>query len=477
MALHFMGRVELTSPTVFAFHKRTNYDRYNLPGILKDYGLYGLPNWYERNWTRKTIEKELDAGRPVILGCNQGRYGHFILAVGYTDDGRLIINDPTAKAPGYEIGGPHNTIRWEQLLWRGGCIIRPEPFPDPPAVAGSCTESTTPRRMAPGDTGEAVFEVKNTGTVPWPEEVYLAPVEPESTPTVLRRSALADADRWLGLQRAAAPDRKAPAPGVKVVFRVPLRAPAVAGPTIFLERWNLVDGTGRRLGDSYLAGPGDYQMFSKVVVEPPRSFGLPLDETARDGRPALAWLTKAGELGTTSTTPAPPDGLTALQLLSPGRRYNSAWVGDPAWSDYRVEAWVWCEYRPGEEKQGWDRIGIFARDNGDRSGDTKDGTELGESYAMTFDSDDGGVRAGNIQNGGIEDFREGPRHKIKETGWHKFAIRCEGDTLTYELDGAEFWKGKDRHLKSGDCGVYYKTAFREPGQSRGIVFAGFKIGK
>ena len=175
--------------------------------------------------------------------------------------------------------------------------------------------------------------------------------------------------------------------------------------------------------------------------------------------------------------PRAPDGLTALQLVTPGRTYDSAWVGDPQWSDYRVEAWVWCEYRPGEEAQGWDRVGIFARDNGDRAGDTKDGVELGGSYAMTFDTDDGGVRAGNIDNGGIEDFRTGPRHKITETGWHKFSIRCAGDTLTYELDGREFWKGKDKLLKSGDCGVYYRTAFLEPGRSHGVIFAGFNVGK
>ena len=283
MALHFMGRVELTSPTVFAFHKRTNYDRYNLPPMLREYGLYGFPSWYERNWTRKTVEKELDAGRPVILGCNQGRYGHFVLAVGYTGDGRLIINDPSIRKPGYEIGGPHSTIRWEQLLWRGGCIIRPDEFAGTPRLSGTCTESTAPRRMTPGETAEALFEVKNNGADPWPAEVYLAPVEPESSPTQFRRSALMDGEKWISPERAAAPDRKAIAPGEKALFRVPLRAPQTEAPAIFMERWNLVDSTGRRLGDSFLAGPGDYQMFSKVVVELKRAFDLPLVETAKDG--------------------------------------------------------------------------------------------------------------------------------------------------------------------------------------------------
>ncbi len=479
MTLHFLGRSDLTSATVFRLHKRTNYDRFNLPGILKDYNLYGLPNWYELGWTRKTVEHELDLGRPVILGCNQGKYGHFVLAIGYTDSGRLIIHDPTKRAPGYEIGGPDSEIAWEDLLWRGGCIVRPEPFPEAPAISGTLVETTSPRRLAPGQEFTAEFDIRNNGREAWPGEVYLAPVVPETSPTAYRASAFRPAAGWISPERAAAPDRAGIRPGEVARFRVPLVAPRVTKVTPFLERWNLVDGNGRVFSSHWQTGPGDYQIYTKGTVEAPttRTWTLPLEETGRDGKPALAWSTKAGAITAAKDTPATTGGAPIWQLVSPGRRYDCAWLGDPSWTDYRVEALVYCELRAAEEKIGYERVGIFLRDGGDRCGDTKDGVELGQCYAMTFDTDDGGIRAGGVDNGGIDDFRPGKRFKLAESGWHRFAIRCEGDTLTYELDGAEFWKGKDATVKSGDCGVYYKTGFSDPAKTRGIRFAEFRAVK
>ncbi|MBX7246042.1 MAG: C39 family peptidase [Candidatus Sumerlaeaceae bacterium] len=474
MALHFMGRVDLTSETVFKFQPRTNYDRYNVPGILKEYGLYALPSWYERGWTRKTIEHELDCGRPVILGCNQGPAGHFVLAIGYTDDGRLIINDPSAKTPGYEIGGPRSVIRWEQLLWRGGVIIRADELPTTPTISGSCVESTSPRRMICGETTTAVFAIKNNGSQSWPAEVFLCPIEPETSPTQFRRSAFEPPGAWISSSRICAADRKAIAPGEVANFAVPLRAPMVDKPKVFMEHWNMVDGSGRAFSSSYLAGPGDYQIFTRVCVEPATTFTLPLIETVANGRPALDWIVKKGRLEVANDVPATTDGATILKLATAGARYDSAWVGNGDWRDYRVEALVYCDYRPELEKKGFDRVGIFIRDNGDHAGDTKDGVELGETYAMTFDTDDGGIRAAYVENGGIRDFRRGPRYTIKESGWHRFAIRCAGDELVYELDGREFWRTRDRMLTSGDCGVYYKAGFDDLSLSRGLRFADFK---
>jgi hypothetical protein len=156
-----------------------------------------------------------------------------------------------------------------------------------------------------------------------------------------------------------------------------------------------------------------------------------------------------------------------------------AWVGDPNWTDYKVQAWLYCELRPGEKPGAFDRVGIFARDNGQHRGATKDEFEIGSSIAMTFDSDDGSVRAGDVVNGVIGDFRKEWYH-IKESGWHLFSVACKGQTVTYELDGKPFHVQEHvRGAKHGDCGVYYETTFnfenQSPGDvSHGVSFAGFK---
>jgi hypothetical protein len=217
---------------------------------------------------------------------------------------------------------------------------------------------------------------------------------------------------------------------------------------------------------------------------------LPLEEKASDGKPTLPWqvkfgaLTKAGSASDSSTDAdapadpraAAPDGTPALSLLTPGKPFDTAWVGDPGWRDYRVESWIYCELHPEVKADGWTRAGIFIRDNGEHAGDTIGAIEVGGCYAMTFDSDDGYIRAGNILSGGIEDFRDQP-FRVKESGWHKFAIRCAGDSLTYELDGQPFQTAHYSALPSGDCGVYYRAAFYHVENARGVTFAGFHVEK
>ena len=95
---------------------------------------------------------------------------------------------------------------------------------------------------------------------------------------------------------------------------------------------------------------------------------------------------------------------------------------------------------------------------------------------MTYDSDDSSLRAGDVENGGVGDFRT-PRLRVKESGWHKFAIRCSGDTITYEMDGKPFHKQQDKRLTAGSCGVWFHNAFNTPPNSRGIRFAGFSVTK
>lgn len=509
MTLHFFGRAELTSDTVQALHKRTRYDRYNLPAIVAEYGLYAFPSWLEHAWTRETVEAELRAGRPVILGLDCTRAGHFVLAVGYTDDGKVIIHDPYWREPGWPFGGPYLTTSWEPLIWRNGCMVRGEPFPPARSVSGTLVDTTAPRTLVAGEAAIAEFAVRNNGKERWPEGVMLAAVDAYSSPTRERSSALAvlpgdaraTSGTWLSASRVGRPDKVSVAPGEIAYFKVPLRAPAQlqdGKPVTFRENFNLIDAQGSWFSEHWQTGPSNRQIFFRLAVVPPTppGFELPLLETAQGGRPMLPWKLKNGDaphLGVATDATSVPSGAgAALRIAPPAEQdFQVAYVGDPLGTDYHVESWVYCDYRPQDKERGFSRSGVFMRDSGQHRLAPKTETESGEALAMSYDSDDGRIRMGTHAIGGMGDLgRRTTTTRIQQSGWHRFGIRATGTTVTYELDGialttASLHRGRDYDpdvstgsLHRGDCGVFCFMAYPdEVDRRRGLVFAGFKVEK
>ncbi|MDX1931021.1 MAG: C39 family peptidase [Capsulimonadales bacterium] len=53
--------------------------------------------YYDARATLDRVKRELDAGRPVILGTTVTPAGHLIVARGYLADGRLLCNDPAGN--------------------------------------------------------------------------------------------------------------------------------------------------------------------------------------------------------------------------------------------------------------------------------------------------------------------------------------------------------------------------------------------
>ncbi len=573
MAMHFMGRCDLTSATIFDFHRVCRTDRYNVPDLVAKYGLYCLPSWLEHAWTPQTIQHELDCGRPVVLGVDVSRAGHFVLAVGYTDDGRVIIHDPANPHPGWPFNGAFTTTTWDRLIWRNGIMLRGEPFPAAVrAVSGNLVATTAPRTMTYGETAMAEFAIKNNGSVPWPDGVHLAAVDAYSSPTherispfaILPSDAGATSGTWISSSHAAAPDVKGLAPGQIALFRVPLRAPsALPGNRsgTYRENFNLVDAQGHWFDEDWLTGPSNRQIFFRVAVVPPRTAqdALPLVEKAAGGRPGLAWRLKNGgagvlaaasnapafpatvagpvlyaessgnssdseetsstddaELASSATLPSrsvavevvttpsapisgPPAGTVALKL-SPAadQDYEMAMVGDPLGTDYRVEAWVYCDLRPVPHGHGYERAGIFMHDSGQHRITSKTELENGDCLLMAYDSNDGRVHVGNFVNGGLSDYaRETSTTLIKESGWHRFAMRATGPVISYELDGAQIatsrWSGRGGRrgfrrgssgresdpkapLRYGDCGVFdHCLSLPQSEERHGLLFAGFNV--
>ena len=342
MAMHFLGRIELDEETVQSLQTRCRYDRFNTPALLRDYGLYGLATWRGLAWTPQTIEHELDLGHPVVLGLGCSRPGHFVLAIGYTDDHRVIIHDPWHKDPGWPFGGPDVTTTWDRLQWRGGVMVRPEPFPDLLPVSGTLVDGEgravedfllSPRRMVSGETVQVTVQVKNTGSAPWPKEVFLAPVDADAIPTKGRESAFFCEGNWLSPSRVVASDRVSPAPGEIARFAFTVRAPSVAKTTTFEECWNLVDGDGRWFSDSWLAGPGNRQILHRIAVDPKLEWALPLTENAPQGRPSLPWQVKFGALAKVGESPG-GDGASPSDAIASRARWFSCAAALLAWKEF-----------------------------------------------------------------------------------------------------------------------------------------------
>jgi hypothetical protein len=332
--------------------------------------------------------------------------------------------------------------------------------------------------MTSGEDSEVSFTLLNNGRAPWPDKMFLAPIDPDSSPTRTVKSPIQA--NWISAERVAEalPGLQPQTTGV-VTFKV--RAPEVEKATTFMQYFQLVDGNGNWFGTSWLAGPGNRNMAVRLMVYPKKTYELPLVQGTDPAKLTLPWDAKFGKVELLDNfTTAPPQGGSVARLLTPGHAWDSAWIGDPKMTDYRVEAWVYCDIRPKTSSTlGYERVGLFARDNGTHRGDTKDEREIGGSLAMTFDSDDGSIRAGDVSNGGVDDYRKN-RFKLKESGWHHFAMNCKGDTVSYELDGKPFHteKGVNEH-KAGDCGVYYNAPpyplAEQEVQPGGVVFSGLKV--
>ncbi len=204
---------------------------------------------------------------------------------------------------------------------------------------------------------------------------------------------------------------------------------------------------------------------------------------ARTGR-ALAWDDKFTASATSAFAPAPvaapaslppalaPDGWS-LALRDPTGGYDTASIGSAASADYAVEALVWCDRRPEAARDGSERVGIFARDDGNANFDS-DLRGGGDCYALVFDGADGRFRAMNVVRGRVVEF-PASAPALAADAWAHLRITCRGPRITFAVDGRVVADVTDHTHARGRAGLGWHETYRTNSLARGARVESFGL--
>lgn len=192
---------------------------------------------------------------------------------------------------------------------------------------------------------------------------------------------------------------------------------------------------------------------------------FPLIDPVPATGPVLPWQPRFTNPQTVFLQPAAPggDGF-AVQVNDPAGGTDTIRLGSAATTDCVLQADIFCEYRPGLVSQGYERLGIFVRDN---TGGSFDRTSSGNGacYALTWDSDDGRLRCARASGGVLHDLAPTPIYR-PSTAWRRFRIEARGPELTFRMDGELLLVVQDATFPSGSFGIGYRESFSTNGLMR-----------
>lgn len=202
---------------------------------------------------------------------------------------------------------------------------------------------------------------------------------------------------------------------------------------------------------------------------------LPLaDAFPAEGR-ELNWDDKFTTNGVEAFAPAAPDGDgTVLRVRDTDGGYETVSSGAPGDANYAVEAWIYCDYRPELAGDGYERAGIFARDDGNANFEATSAGG-GNCYALTYDSHDGRVRAAVVVDGVMTDFLEGTPLNLTSSGWRRMRIACSGSSIRYFIDGAPIANVTNTARGHGRCGIGHHEYFTTNANAQGAIAENFLI--
>lgn len=148
---------------------------------------------------------------------------------------------------------------------------------------------------------------------------------------------------------------------------------------------------------------------------------------------------------------------------------ESVLVGRVDDRNYAVQADVYFNYKP--TQGGWERYGIFLRDDG-FAGIDDDFEGKGNCYAITWDSDDGRLRAARFVEAAVTDLLPAQRYE-PASGWHTLRIEADEDQIRFLMDGALLLETTDTTFPSGPCGLIFSNHTTSAPADRGAYFDNF----
>lgn len=451
MALEYFGKDTLSEQRIFELHRRTRVNRLNIPAILHDYGMHGDAS-YSPYWTFEDIKQDIDDDLPVVLGTDISDAGHIILAVGYTDDGRVIVHDPGYQKVGYV------TKTLEEVVFDGGGV-RFREVPVGPYQAEWVAHKRIGWVVA-NSRHEIWFEYRNRGTETWRAgQVELRPTGSEP------RNLFYDESTWISPDCIARLDRDVK-PGETHRFTFSIQAPDVATTRPFCQPFHLFV-----LPETPFSYPRDQD----ISIEPRvwAVYKLPLVDRFPASGPELGWTARFTnpQMVPRADDPMGDGAVLRVQDTTEGG-YDSIRIGNLEQGDYRVRALLYCRYRPDiEDGTGFERIGFFARD---RYRGEFEKSKVGNCYLMTHDSNNGRIICGKVQAGEITDFLD-KEVSITKNGWHEFRIDCQGNRIRYFLDKRLIADVEDDFRSEGQCGVGYHEFFSDNDHAQGTLVARFSM--
>ncbi len=204
-----------------------------------------------------------------------------------------------------------------------------------------------------------------------------------------------------------------------------------------------------------------------IVPTPPETMPY-LDRFPSNGPQLKSWRAKFTAAIPRAFQPRPPggDGFV-LEVRDPAGGTDSIRLGHTTTTDCVIQADVYCNYRPKLHANGFERVGVFARDN---AAGAFDGTRTqhGACYALAWDSSDGRLWCMRAKDGVLVDLLAQPLY-LPSTAWRRLRIEARGPGLSFLVDGSLVLAVTDHTYPSGEFGIGHHEYFASNANMQGAV--------
>ncbi len=189
------------------------------------------------------------------------------------------------------------------------------------------------------------------------------------------------------------------------------------------------------------------------------------------------WMDRFTVPAVIAFSPASPGGDGyAMRVRDASGGIDTTRLGKAAESDYFVEADIYCNYRPALAADGYERVGIFARDDGNGMFEgTSGGGVKGSNYALTWDSSNGRIQCLKTVAGAATDLLPAPQY-LASSAWRRFRIEALGNQITFKVDGSTLRVATDSTFPTGQFGVGYHDYFTTNANIAGTIADNFSAG-